>query len=465
MRAIYTYWTDGKDITTVNAGFNNLRDMAAMVAISIRKLKENNPKITEVHLITNTVGKQLFADRYPVPFDRVDVILDGLDGKVIPDHWAFAKLTAYAAQDGPFIHVDCDVILWKELPEELTSSELFFQNKEDLLTHQGYFATLNNARSAVPSEINTNVRWAYNCGIVGGNRPDIMRKWLALASEYLFDPKNKQYWDRTEDKHSTNHMFEQFFISCIVAEEGIVPGELLPDFSYGMKQDAITHLWGGAKRVTSTIDRIYARLERDYPSDYAAIMSEVPDHKDVFTNIYKQRHWGEGSGGGSTDEATAVYQLFLSKFIADKKIKTVVDLGCGYWAFNESINWAKASYTGIDVVEAVQNDNALKYTSPKRKFIADDVRTCDIPVCDLLIIKDVMIHWTNAEVIEFLQRDLPAKYILITNDDRVESENTDIPVPGRYRDVDITKAPINVSAEVVLKWEYPHKSTWLKTHE
>ena len=129
MKAIYTYWTDGKDISALNAGFNNLRDMAAMVTLSIRKLKEQNPQIISVHLVTNTIGKQLFADKYPVPFDQVDVILDELNGVLSPDHWAFPKIMAYAAQTEPFIHIDCDVILWEPLSEELTSKDLFFQNK------------------------------------------------------------------------------------------------------------------------------------------------------------------------------------------------------------------------------------------------------------------------------------------------------------------------------------------------
>jgi SAM-dependent methyltransferase len=461
MRAIYTYWTDGKDISVLNAGFNNMRDMAVMVTISIRKLKENNPKITSVHLVTNTIGKELFADRYPVPFDQVDVILDSMDGRVHPDHWAYAKLMAYAAQDGPFIHIDCDVILWKALPEALTSAPLFFQNKEFIDIHDGYTHNINKAKDHLPADIRTDVEWAYNCGIVGSNRPDLMRRWLAMADEFIFSPANAAYWQHNHDRHSTNHLFEQYFISSIVATEGTVPGVLLPDFQYGMEQDAITHLWGDSKRGADVMARLYARLQREYPTDYAAIMAETLDHADVFTSIYRQKHWGEGSGGGSSEEQTAAYRQFLSDFILKKKVKSVVDLGCGYWAFNELINWHGAAYTGIDVVDAVQGQNRAKSATENRHFITGDIRTCDIPKCDLLIIKDVLIHWTNAEVITFFGRKLPAKHILITNDDRVQEVNTDISVPGQYRDIDITKKPFNIKAKVVMDWGFPHKSTWL----
>ena len=461
MKAIYTYWTDGKDVSALNGGFNNLRDMAAMVTLSIRKLKEQNPQIISVHLVTNTIGKQLFADKYPVPFDQVDVILDELDGVLSPNHWAFAKIMAYAAQTEPFIHIDCDVILWEPLSEELTSKDLFFQNKEDLSTHQGYHVTMDNAKTVLPIDFDYKVKWAYNCGIVGSKRPDIMQKWLAMAKDYLFNPKNEAYWHWCKDKHSTNHLFEQYFISTLVKHEGIECGELLPNFTYDIDQTAITHLWGPVKRDAAIIEQVYSKLERTYPDDYATLMQVKVDHKDVFTTIYKQRHWGEGSGGGSAIEVTQEYRDLLSKFIKDKAITSVVDLGCGYWAFNDYVEWNGANYIGIDVVDAVQDYNRLNVKQPNCKFITDNILTCKIPKCDLLIIKDVMIHWTNAEVQTFFKRKINAKYILITNDDRVTDVNTDIVAPGQYRDIDVTKIPFNIAAEVIMKWDSQHKSTWL----
>lgn len=459
MRAVYTYWTNGKDIATVNAGFNNLRDMAAMITVSIRKLKEQNPCITSVELVTNSIGRQIFSDRYPVPFDTVATVLDDMNGKVHSDHWAYAKLRAYAAQTGPFVHIDNDVILWEPLSEDLLTSSVFFQNKEHVESHSGYAHMLKNAAGHLPAGITDNVKWAYNCGIVGCTTPELMAEWIAKADEYLFSADNADYWTATTDKHSTNHLFEQYFISSIIASKGIAAKELLPDFHYGMRQSKITHLWGGSKRDPNNVKRIYARLQNDYLQDYERIMAVVPDHADVFTAIYRQRKWGEGSGGGSTDAATTVYRQFISDFIRKNKVKTVVDLGCGYWAFNDLIDWHGATYTGIDVVEGVQYHNRAN-NGHDREFITADITKCDIPACDLLIIKDVLIHWTNNEVKAFLKRKIPAKHVLITNDDRVAELNSDLIAPGEYRDIDITKPPFNAKAAVVLKWEYPHKSTW-----
>jgi len=461
MKAVYSYWTDGMSINTVNAGFNNLADMAEVMTLSIRMLKRFNPRITEVEFVTNTIGKQMFSDRYPVPFDRVCVALDALNGKCNHDHWAYAKICAYALQAEPFVHIDNDVILWKPLSDELLESPLFFQNKEMVATHTGYAVMLDWFHGHLPKGIGKNVDWAYNCGVVGANDLDTIREWKATVDEFLFSPQNAIKWSTIDNKHSTNHLFEQYFISSLIKTKGIQPGELIPDFDYGVSTDLITHLWGDSKRKPQNMDRVRKRLAASFPEDAAALRQVEVEHRDIFTSIYRTRKWGEGSGGGSSIETTTGYRDFLSDFIKEKGIATVVDLACGYWAFNGLVRWHGAKYLGIDVVEAVIADNLAGYQASDRNWEIADIRTCEFPECDLLIIKDVLIHWTNQEVRDFFKRDLRAKYILVTNDDRVGDTNIDINVPGEFRDIDITKAPFHIRAEVVHKWTTASKSTWL----
>jgi len=57
---------------------------------------------------------------------------------------------------------------------------------------------------------------------------------------------------------------------------------------------------------------------------------------------------GCGSGPGSTKEYTIQYREFLSKFIKDNKIKTILDIGCGDFQMNEHFDWIDYDYTGID---------------------------------------------------------------------------------------------------------------------
>jgi hypothetical protein len=136
-------------------------------------------------------------------------------------------------------------------------------------------------------------------------------------------------------------------------------------------------------------------------------------HKEIFTEIYDKNIWG-GSGGGSTPENTVEYRAFLQKFLRDYNIKTVVDYGCGDWGFSHLIDWSGIEYLGIDTVESVIKMNIIKWKRDNILF-----STYMYPTkADLLILKDVLQHWSNANIHQFME-DLDYrhdfKYILITN--------------------------------------------------
>jgi hypothetical protein len=156
----------------------------------------------------------------------------------------------------------------------------------------------------------------------------------------------------------------------------------------------------------------------------------VKTHKEIFTEIYDKNIWG-GSGGGSTPENTVEYRKMLQVFLKEKNIKTVVDFGCGDWAFSRLIDWTGVRYVGIDCVQTIIEANRKKYASDNIRFYG----LADLPFggADLLIIKDVLQHWSNADIISFLNKQIPHfKYILITNSNYQTSDDEDIE-PGQSR--------------------------------
>lgn len=145
-------------------------------------------------------------------------------------------------------------------------------------------------------------------------------------------------------------------------------------------------------------------------------------HTEIFTHIYDKNIWG-GSGGGSTPENTVEYRAFLQKFLKDKEIKSVVDYGCGDWSFSRLMDWSGVEYLGIDCVESVIKRNKQLYSKNNISFKAIGFE----PSSDLLILKDVLQHWDNKSIIDFLDFRLPFhKYILITNTQSQSFDNEDI---------------------------------------
>jgi SAM-dependent methyltransferase len=177
------------------------------------------------------------------------------------------------------------------------------------------------------------------------------------------------------------------------------------------------------------------------------------DHARIFDDHYKSNLWiGGGSGSGSTPEITAEYRNFLVAFLRDHKIKSVVDLGCGDWQFSQMIDWTGIDYTGIDV-SGVVLANTKKHARPSVKFIQLDGSRNELPLADLLIAKDVLQHWSNADVSKFIPKMKKFKYALITNGTheiaKIQNENTR---SGGCRPVDLSAPPFNVKGEYVFKF-------------
>lgn len=147
-------------------------------------------------------------------------------------------------------------------------------------------------------------------------------------------------------------------------------------------------------------------------------------HKEIFTEIYDKNIWG-GSGGGSDPGNTVEYRALLQKFLKDYNIKTVVDFGCGDWAFSKLIDWTGIEYIGIDCVQSVVESNRNKYP---HRFVHGYTMTGYLGV-DLLIMKDVLQHWSVDEINAHMSRVIASnnfKYILITNTASQEYDNQDI---------------------------------------
>jgi hypothetical protein len=131
--------------------------------------------------------------------------------------------------------------------------------------------------------------------------------------------------------------------------------------------------------------------------------------KDRFTYVYDNDVWG-GSGGGSNPQFLGPYFDWLNKFIKEKKIKTVLDYGCGM-SGGEGI--VCPMYYGYDVVESVIEYCMRKSGSRTRKYFTSSVPTFN---ADLIIIKDVLMHWSYSEIELFLKEHASRfKYVVLVN--------------------------------------------------
>lgn len=178
------------------------------------------------------------------------------------------------------------------------------------------------------------------------------------------------------------------------------------------------------------------------------------NHEEIFSKIYKNKHWGDGnlpfnSGDGSSIEYNKEYIGFLKGFIQGRNIQSVIDLGCGDWRCGQAI-YSKLNvlYTGYDIYDTMVQTHLRNYTNPSWTFkTLNCAKNFEQAVGgDLLIIKDVLQHWTDNEItnaLDYFTSSKKYKYILITNCSYVTNKNinnagdfrtlpTDYPILRKY---------------------------------
>jgi SAM-dependent methyltransferase len=175
------------------------------------------------------------------------------------------------------------------------------------------------------------------------------------------------------------------------------------------------------------------------------------DRAEIFDDIYRRDLWGGGSGTGSLQESTKAYRDFLHNFMRSNGVRSVLDLGCGDWQFSRHIDWGNATYLGVDVSNVVLQATRA-FARPGVEFRTLDAVADPLPPADLLIAKDVLQHWSNADILELLPKLPSFRYALITNGflpDQNDQVNADIQTGMLCRPVDLLAQPFGLAGAYV----------------
>lgn len=171
-------------------------------------------------------------------------------------------------------------------------------------------------------------------------------------------------------------------------------------------------------------------------------------HADIFNAIYTNNVWGKGSGEGSAEELTREYRKFLHNFLRANHIRSVVDLGCGDWQFSRHMDWSGIEYCGIDVSSVVLQATRT-FSAPNIRFQEMNGIEGDLPSADLLICKDVVQHWSNADVQKLFPKLNGFRLALITNAFHPAiTENQDI-ATGDFRPLNLLARPFDIKGSYI----------------
>jgi len=117
-----------------------------------------------------------------------------------------------------------------------------------------------------------------------------------------------------------------------------------------------------------------------------------------FSNIYASDAWTMGSGPGSLHAVNRPFIDFLTNFIHNNDVHSIVDFGCGDWQYMKSVDLSGVRYLGLDVVDDVLSMVRKRHGRSNISFARTPENLADIPEGDLIIFKDVLIHLGNSYV-------------------------------------------------------------------
>lgn len=146
----------------------------------------------------------------------------------------------------------------------------------------------------------------------------------------------------------------------------------------------------------------------------------------AMSQIYERQLWGSNqkdkfySGEGShKKEITDNYLKVVKEFLGQFKPKLYVcDLGCGDFNIGKQLVIYSKKYTAIDIVPELIAYNKEKlsalFDEKQLDFQCLDISKDELPKADCLILRQVLQHLSNNEVLQITKKLQSYQYIILT---------------------------------------------------
>jgi len=175
-----------------------------------------------------------------------------------------------------------------------------------------------------------------------------------------------------------------------------------------------------------------------------------------FNIIYKLNYWSNNfsrSGNGSTMEYTYNLRKKLPQLIKNYNINSILDCPCGDFFWMQNFLKAKklSYYIGGDIVPDLIKKNNKLYSNKFISFKLLDIRFDELPKADLLICRDLFIHFSYNDIRTSLLNFIKSKvkFILFSHNCLTNNfVNKDI-LTGEYRRINLFKKPFNLKSSLM----------------
>jgi SAM-dependent methyltransferase len=198
--------------------------------------------------------------------------------------------------------------------------------------------------------------------------------------------------------------------------------------------------------------RTYTTLLKTRLPFVYSLYTAVSDRRrfEVFSKIYRDNVWQFVSGAGSTLAATEKLRQGLADLLSDWEVRTILDLPCGNYAWMSKVDIGDCKYIGGDIVEELVIQNRRQYGDIKRQFVVLDITSSSLPIVDLILCRDCLVHLSTKLVLKALRniKSGGSRY-LVTTTFPDHDRNNDIKT-GDWRPLNLCLPPFNLPQPITL---------------
>jgi hypothetical protein len=155
--------------------------------------------------------------------------------------------------------------------------------------------------------------------------------------------------------------------------------------------------------------------------------------QEIFVRIYDEREWGTSdhpnqpffSGDGShNDTVVCTYVKAVEGFLGKLENRPdVVDLGCGDFFVGAQVRSLCNNYIACDIVPKLINYNRDKFSHLNVEFRVLDLTTEDLPDGEIVFIRQVFQHLSNAQILQTLPKIVSKYRYLVLTEHLPENSN------------------------------------------
>jgi hypothetical protein len=237
--------------------------------------------------------KQTYDIYSMIPYDNIHVIDFSSDG-VSKIFWIWAKIKAQMLVDEPYVHIDGDVLMFRDIIGDKLESGQYsavVQSTENQKTIGDWYdrVYVNTTNPYLKWNNKYNIDWnkydaAYNCGVIGFNDMKLKHQYLNTVKNLLVDLSNDPTFQYDGNKYGGIFMLtEQTYLYNLLNENKVKPLEVIPleeiekcnyDWYFKVPKNlGYCHMLGTSKYKPFVTQKIKTKI-RNYFPQYLGIIEE-----------------------------------------------------------------------------------------------------------------------------------------------------------------------------------------------